>query len=104
MITVILDVSIGHRLKEAPCSEVVREILLRHLTYLTCKLEHALATTDCIGIVELQAVLTQSLEQLGVKRGHLLCLMVVEVQVVVHTSLTVTGIEGLVVSILAHKE
>ena len=79
MITVVLDVSIGHGLEESPGGEVVSEVLLRHFTYLAHKLEHALATTDSIGVVELQTVLTQGLEQLGVERGHLLCLMVVEV-------------------------
>ena len=85
MVAVVLDGVIGHWDEESPSGEEVREVFLCHLTHLAHKLQRA----DVAAAPAFDGVVAQSLEEVGVERGVLLCEVVVEIQLPVHPQLAV---------------
>ena len=76
MVAIVLDVEVVGGLKEAIDGEEIREVFLGCLAYLADELQVRVVIVDGRAL-RLHPVCTQSLEELGIEGGVLLCLMIV---------------------------
>ena len=86
MLSIIIHLQVRDGLEEAPGGEEIGQVLLCYLTYLADKLQACLIG---VAVSSAQWVTAQFLEKGGVERGVLLCLMIIEIQLVVHAHLAV---------------